>query len=185
MGPRNLTALWRVAEGSGDVVGFINGCNARHHADTSQGSVWGHDVVTKVLHPALDCKNWAKVRVATAPVVDDLIFDAILLGGEGEGGVMALHEIRCGGEPEVKPVKTYGKLDINQGEWSSIGRRVHVFPGAKEIKEGDDDHVHFSQTETEVGISREVLGDESNILDDGNGDGFDSRSGWVLLFPCC
>ena len=123
-----------------------------------------------MLHPALDCKNGAKVGVAAAPEADDLVFDTVFLGGEGEGGLATLRQFFWGGESEVESAKTNGELDVGQGEWHGIGRRIRVFPRAKEVEEGDDDHIRFRPKE--VGISGEMLCDEGNASDDSDGDWF-------------
>lgn len=74
------------------------------------------------------------------------------------------------------------ELDVAEGERSCIGRGVCVFARAKQIEEGDDNHV--CSCLQEGGLGRESLGDLTNVADDGNWNGLDPLWRRITLFPC-
>jgi len=69
-----------------------------------------------------DGEGWAAVGIPAAAEFDDLIWDTILLGGEGEGGGASHEDFAIGGGVEVDAGGSNEELDITQGERCSIRR---------------------------------------------------------------
>ena len=59
--------------------------------------------------------------VPAAAQLDDFVWDAILLGGEGEGSSSSHTKFRVGGGVKVETGGSNEELDIAQGEWLCVG----------------------------------------------------------------
>ena len=78
--------------------------------------MWHGLAFAKVANTADDGKDGAEVGIATASLLDDFIFHAILLGSEGERRRSGLEELRDRASVEVETDDANHELDVAKPE---------------------------------------------------------------------
>jgi len=99
----------------GDVRWFDALGSARCKKDPSQWSLGRGIIWSKMEDTPDDGESWAAVGIPAAAKFDDLIWDTILLGGEGEWGGASHEDFAIGGSVEVDAGGSNEELDITQG----------------------------------------------------------------------
>ncbi len=101
------------------------------------------------------------------------------LSGKREGSKRGLPQLFNRGSCKVEAGRSNEELDILEAKRILVV--VSVFAWAEKEEESNDDHVDCRAEDGEVGVR--CLGEDSNMTNNCNWDGFDSEWSGVGLFP--